>query len=54
MRKRVSLILVLILSAVLLATLVACNGSQNIGKLPDEINPDKVIGGEENNTNFDT
>ncbi len=53
MRKKVSLILVLILGVVMLATLVACNGSQNIGKLPDVINPDKIVDND-NNANFDT
>lgn len=45
MRKKVSLILVLILGVVLTATLVACNGSQDIGKLPDDIGPGHIVDG---------
>ncbi len=44
MRKKVSLLFIVLLLAILTVALVACNkGAQDAGKLPNEINPSDVI-----------
>ncbi len=44
MRKKVSLLFIVLLLAILTVALVACNkGAQDVGKLPSEINPSDVI-----------
>lgn len=44
MRKKVSLLFIVLLLAILTVSMVACNkGSQDAGKLPDEINPSDII-----------
>ncbi len=44
MRKKVSLVFIVLLLAILTIGMVACNkGAQDVGKLPSEINPSDVI-----------
>ncbi|HAT83444.1 MAG TPA: hypothetical protein DCS37_00855, partial [Clostridiales bacterium] len=44
MRKKVSLLFIVLLLAILTVSMVACNkGSQDAGKLPGEINPSDII-----------
>ncbi len=51
MRKKVSLLFIVLLLAILTVSMVACNkGSQDAGKLPGEINPPDIIDDNDDNS----